>query len=96
MIVTNYQQRKLRIEKIRHRYPAGTRVAITLYNGEYIKDGSGFATVKHVDGFGVIKVERDDGTIARIIPGLDTLRFLTDAEMRVEADKRIAERERQK
>lgn len=96
MLLTNYQNRQRRIDKIRHRYPAGVRVMITKYDGEYIKSAEGLATVLHVDAFGVVKVMRDDGTIARIIPGIDTIRFLTDAEMRAEAEKRIVERERQK
>lgn len=96
MYVTNYKQRQQRVEKVREKYPAGTRVAVTYFNGACVKDGAGLATVKFVDDFGIIKVEKDDGTIIRIIPGIDTLRFLTDAEMSVEAERRISERERQK
>ena len=96
MYFSSYYQRHTRVDAVREKYPTGKRVAITYYNGEHIKDGTGLATVKFVDDLGVIKVERDDGTIARIIPGIDTLRFLTDAEMSVEAEKRIVEREQQK
>ena len=96
MYITSYQERQEKIEKMRHRFPAGTRVMITRYNDKDISSKDGLATVQLIDDFGVVKVVRDDGTIIRIIPGMDSMRFLTDAEMSAEAEKRISERERQK
>lgn len=69
---------------------------ITRYNDKDVSSNDGLATVQLIDDFGVVKVVRDDGTIIRIIPGMDSMRFLTGAEMNVEAEKRISERERQK
>ena len=89
MYVTNYGQRYSKVKNTREKYPAGARIVITRHDGKEIGSGDGFATVIFVDDLGTIKAVKDNGTVTRIIPGLDAFRFLTDAEREAEEEREI-------
>ena len=75
-------------------YPPGTRIVLSSMNDPYAPVEPGTrGTVRYVDDAGQIGVAWDNGRSLSLIPGEDSFRKLTDAELAEEQDADISEEE---
>ena len=67
------------VEALRKRYPKGTRVALVSLEDPYARIPEGTkGTVDAVDDIGTIHVRWDNGSGLGIVPGVDTVRKITE------------------
>lgn len=68
--------KRLEIERMKLRYPSGTRVELSHMVGEPQMQAGTKGTVQGVDDIGQIMVEWDNGSTLSLIPGADRYRVL--------------------
>ena len=85
---------RARVEDIKKTYPPGTRIELLSMNDAVATVPSGTrGTVSFVDDIGTIHPVWDNGRTLALVPGEDSFRKLTDAELREEQSESIAEAE---
>ena len=81
------------VERLRREYPAGTRVELVLMDDCQAPPVGTHGTVLGVDDTGSLLMKWDNGSALALIPGEDSFRRLTDAELAEEQDADISEEE---
>ena len=81
-------------KSLRERYPIGTRIKLISMGDDPrpVENGTR-GTVRIVDDMGTVHCDFDNGRRLGLIPGEDSFRKLTDAELAEEQDADIAEEE---
>lgn len=73
-------------KRMKESYPEGTRLMLLNMNDPYAPVPEGTrGTVRHVDDMGTIHVQWDNGRTLGLVPGEDSFRKLTEAELREES-----------
>lgn len=83
----NYHAKYAKVREYREKYPAGTRIRVTRFDDKEVADEFPLATVSFVDGLCTLHVTFDNGAKCSVIPGIDSFRFLTDAEVRADLER---------
>ena len=81
-------------KSLRERYPIGTRIKLISMGDDPrpVENGTR-GTVRVVDDMGTVHCDFDNGRRLGLIPGEDSFRKLTDAELAEEQDADISEEE---
>ncbi len=73
-------------KRMKEAYPEGTRLMLLHMDDPFAPVPEGTrGTVKHVDDMGTIHMQWDNGRTLGLVPGEDSFRKLTEAELREEA-----------
>lgn len=83
-MVRNYYAQHRRVREMQEKYPEGTRICVTRLNNYELQPDKALATISFVDNLGTLHVTFDNGAKRSVIPGIDSFRFLTDAEIRAD------------
>lgn len=72
---------KEQVERIREKYPVGTRIVVTNLNDPYTKIPAGTkGTVVYVDDMGQLGMHWDNGSALSLIPGVDFFHTIPQPE----------------
>lgn len=78
--------RKEKLEMLRKRYPAGTKVCLDAMEGEHQMESGLKGTVTYVDDIGQILVQWENGSSLSLIPGVDRFQKISDPEKKTVQD----------
>lgn len=85
----NYHAKYAKVREYREKYPTGTRIRVTRFDDKEVTDEFPLATVSFVDGLCTLHVTFDNGIKRSVVPGIDTFRYLTDAEVKADEARRV-------
>lgn len=79
---------RAKIEQLRKRYPAGTRICLDEMDGEPQMPAGLKGTVYHVDDAGQIQLEWENGSTLALVPRVDRFHTIGGPEKRKEVPSR--------
>ena len=71
---------KEKLEMLRKRYPAGTKVCLDTMEGEHQMESGLKGTVTYVDDLGQLLVQWENGSSLSLIPGVDRFHKISGPE----------------
>lgn len=77
---------KEKLEMLRKRYPAGTKVCLEAMEGEHQMESGLKGTVTYVDDIGQILVQWENGSSLSLIPGVDRFHKISGSEKKTAQD----------
>lgn len=77
---------KEKLEMLRKRYPAGTKVCLDAMEGERQMESGLKGTVTYVDDIGQILVQWENGSSLSLIPGVDRFHKISGSEKKAVQD----------
>ena len=92
--MNDWERLSRQAQRYKDSYPPGTRVMLLSMEDPWAPVPSGTrGTVEAVDDIGQLHMKWDNGRTLALVPGEDSFRKLTDAELREEQSESIAEAE---
>ena len=92
--MNDWERLSRQAQRYKDSYPPGTRVMLLSMEDPWAPVPSGTrGTVEVVDDIGQLHMKWDNGRTLALVPGEDSFRKLTDAELREEQSESIAEAE---
>lgn len=93
-VMNEWKRLHRQAERYKSEYPAGTRITVLQMGDDPrpVENGTR-GTVRVVDDMGTVHCDFDNGRRLGLIPGEDSFRKLTDAELAEEQDADISEKE---
>ena len=93
-VMNEWERIHRQAERYKREYPAGTRITVLQMGDDPrpVENGTR-GTVRVVDDMGTVHCDFDNGRRLGLIPGEDSFRKLTDAELAEEQDADISEEE---
>lgn len=83
--MNQYEREKMRINRIKETYPKGTRFELINMNDPFALVEAGTrGTVDTVDDIGTVHLHWDNGRTLGLVPGEDSFRKLSEAELEIE------------
>lgn len=93
--MNEWERLRRQAQRYKENYPPGTRVMLLSMEDPWAPVPSGTrGTVEVVDDIGQLHMKWDNGRTLALVPGEDSFRKLTDAELREEQSESIAEVEK--
>ena len=90
--MNEWERLRRQAQRYKESYPSGTRVMLLSMEDPWAPVPSGTrGTVELVDDIGQIQMKWDNGRSLAIVPGEDSFRKLTDAELQEEQSESISE-----
>ena len=90
--MNDWERMRRQAQRYKESYPPGTRVMLLSMEDPWAPVPSGTrGTVELVDDIGQIHMKWDNGRSLALVPGEDSFRMLTDAELREEQSESISE-----
>ena len=77
---------KEKLEMLRKRYPAGTKVCLDAMEGEHQMESGLKGTVTYVDDIGQLLVQWENGSSLSLIPGVDRFHKISGSEKKAVQD----------
>ena len=88
----NERPSREQVERLRQRYPAGTRVVLNSMDDKQAPPPGTRGTVVYVDDMGQLGVEWDNGSALSLIPGVDSFFKVATPEKETQKCSRDMER----
>ena len=90
--MNDWERLSRQAQRYKENYPPGTRVMLLSMEDPWAPVPAGTrGTVEVVDDIGQLHMKWDNGRTLALVPGEDSFRMLTDAELREEQSESIAE-----
>ena len=78
---------KENVERLKERYPEGTRICLDRMNDAFPVESGTLGRVNHVDDIGTLHCIFDNGRTLGVIPGVDYFHFIREESEQTEEEE---------